>query len=637
MNNSSQLLLTLCLTIQGIFISIGNAQIIDYAVSNIPIELLVSANAVVRYDKMVYTVDAESAKTRLKTAVTLLNQNSNIEAFYIPYDSNSKVKKIKCKLYDASGQLIRKIEKTEIQDRSYVSDFSIYEDNRYKKIEFSHNEYPYTVEYEYEREDKEVLFYPPWGFLSGYKTATQYSFFQLKLAEGIDVRYKVYNCDYQVKEGKEGSFKTLTWEEENIPAMNTEPYAPGATSILPMIAVMPKNIDVKGLSGDLSTWEDYGNFMYRLNENRDQLSPEMIKEVKAMTANAENNEDKIEILYRYVQDNMRYVSVQLGVGGWQTFDAQYVEKNKYGDCKALSNFMKSLLKAVDIQAYVALVYGGSAPPRLEEEFPSSNAFNHVILNIPEEDCWLECTSSRGPVNHTGRFTGNRQALLLTEEGGKLVETPGYTAEDNLQHSRAEIQLTAEGSAIVKNTINCYGMRYGRYNAGQEDLTEKELHQWFVRINDDLPTFEIQDLNVRTTKEKPESGLDYRLEIKRYAAKAGKRLFVPVNCLNAFAKVPAKVEKRRLPVVSRQIFTDLDEYRIHIPEGYEIESIPEKAIHLKTDFGIYELNIEQKGNILQYHRKLQILPVQLPAEKYEDFRTFYKQITKLEKMKVVLVK
>jgi len=629
--------MTFLLAIQGIIIAVGNAQTIDFSISNIPAELLLSANAVVRYDEMVCTVDAKKAVKACKFAVTVLNENSRQETLRVYYDSNSKVKKLKARLYDASGQLIRKIEKSEIRDYSSVSDGSIYEDDRYKRIEFNYNEYPYTIAYEYEVETKEVLFYPSWWFLSNFKMAVQKSFFQLKLAEGIEIRYRAYNCDYEPKEEQEGDFKILTWEAENIPAIKGEPYAPSARSLLPMISVMPKNINTVGISGDLSTWKEYGAYMYRLNENRDQLSPQMEKEVQEMVAGASSDAEKIEILYRYIQDNMRYVSVQLGIGGWQTFDAQYVEKNKYGDCKALTNFMKSLLKAVDIEAYAALVYGGDHPPKLEADFPSLTAFNHVILNIPKEDCWLECTSNRGPVNHTGQFTGSRQALLLTEEGGELVRTPDYTAEDNLQHSRAEIQLTAEGSAIVQNSINCYGMYYDNYNFGQEDLAEQQLHQWFVAINKGIPTFEIEELNIRTTKEKPESGIDYRLKIRRYATKAGKRLFVPLNCLNAFDQVPPKTEKRLFPVVSEEAFTHLEEYSISIPKGYEVESIPEKVIKLKTKFGFYKLKIEQTGNKLQYYRKLQIFPVELPAEKYDDFRDFYKDIAKLEKMKMVLVK
>ncbi|NJK82774.1 MAG: transglutaminase domain-containing protein [Saprospiraceae bacterium] len=102
-----------------------------------------------------------------------------------------------------------------------------------------------------------------------------------------------------------------------------------------------------------------------------------------MTEEAKSNKEKIAILYRFLQDNMRYVSVQLGIGGWQTYDAQYVEQNKYGDCKALSNFMKAMLKTLDIPAYTAAVYGDSrgVPLEAEEDF-SFPLFNHVIYIFP---------------------------------------------------------------------------------------------------------------------------------------------------------------------------------------------------------------------------------------------------------------
>ncbi|NJL74106.1 MAG: transglutaminase domain-containing protein [Saprospiraceae bacterium] len=182
----------------------------------------------------------------------------------------------------------------------------------------------------------------------------------------------------------------------------------------------------------------------------------MYNTIKSLTAQASSEEEKVAILYRYMQQNMRYVSVKLGIGGWQTFDATYVEQNKYGDCKALSNFMKAMLKVIDIPAYTVLVYAGESrlPYEVEEDF-SFPRFNHVILHIPKLNYWLECTNPINPPNYLGSFTSDRNVLLVTEEGGKLIRTPRISNDLNRKISATEIHLETTGAATIKNSIQ-YG-------------------------------------------------------------------------------------------------------------------------------------------------------------------------------------
>src|SRR5690606_2173354 len=143
--------------------------------------------------------------------------------------------------------------------------------------------------------------------------------------------------------------------------VKSEPYCPAASELLPTIMVSPSLFEAESYTGSMSSWNDFGIFMNMLYQGRDELTPIMKANVGELTANAKTDREKIDALYRYMQKNMRYVSVQLGIGGWQPFDAKYVEANKYGDCKALSNFMKALLKEVGIPAYPVLIYNGEKP------------------------------------------------------------------------------------------------------------------------------------------------------------------------------------------------------------------------------------------------------------------------------------
>jgi len=95
-------------------------------------------------------------------------------------------------------------------------------------------------------------------------------------------------------------------------------------------------------------------------------------------------EKKAKAIYEYVQNNTRYISVQIGLGGWKPISAKEVDDKKYGDCKGLTNYTKALLNLVDIESNYCVVYSGSEIQDISEDFTSMQG-NHVILNIPQEN------------------------------------------------------------------------------------------------------------------------------------------------------------------------------------------------------------------------------------------------------------
>ncbi|MEM1320255.1 MAG: DUF3857 and transglutaminase domain-containing protein [Bacteroidota bacterium] len=608
----------------------------DFSIVSIPSQLLENANTIVRLERMEFDVKSVSKATmRYRYVVTLMNSNSQQSLHYVSYDKMTKVKKIKGRLLNAMGQEIRKIGKDEIHDISAVSSGSIYEDDRMKYMEFKHDTYPYTIDFEYEVEKNGLQGYPDWR-IQGYNMAVQQASYVLRLPAEMQAHYRAYNCDLMPQQTVEGKDQRLEWSVKDLAAVKAEAYAPLSTEILPSISVTPAAFEVAGYKGSMSSWKAFGDFIYRLNEGRDALSPKMAAQVKSMVVDASTDAERINILYRYLQDNMRYVSVQLGIGGWQTFDAEYVEKNKYGDCKALSYFMRGMLRTVGIESHTVLVRAGQHFGKVEEDFVEPR-FNHMILYIPSEDMWLECTSNSALPNYLGNFTSGRPVLLVTGEGGQLSRTPKISAEADHCERRALIELAIDGSATISTEEHYKGPCNDRYRMAWEDYDEEKRQKAFVKDHKALPAFDIKALELTVEKERPEAQLDYQLAVRRYAAKAGKRIFVPLNRLRPFDQVPSASGGRLHPVVVRKAFSEENHFKFKLPEGYEIESIPEKALKLDTEFGTYELQIEQQEEALSYTRSLVIKPVKLPAERYGELRDFYKKITKMDKMKVVLVK
>lgn len=607
---------------------------LQHAALLIPAELQKNANAVIRNQEVEFYVKSPGEATfREKRTVTLFNDKSNYDVLVVNYNTYNKLGKITGKIYDNSGKLIREIDKKEVKDVSAISDFSMYEDDRIRYVDVDHTEYPYTVEFEYEMTYKHLLDYPNWN-VANYHTAVQRSVFILDLPEFFQVSVKLLNLDALAKEETAKGRRRMIWTVENLPAIKYEPYSPPASELLPGMLVSPHLFKAENYSGSMASWKDFGDFMNLLMKDRDLLSPSMKEKVKALTLNAANDRDKVEILYRYLQGNMRYVSVQLGIGGWQPFDAQYVENRKYGDCKALSNFMKALLKEAGITAWPVLIFNGNAPYEITEDF-ATPAFNHMILHVPSENCWLECTSSDYPANYIGSSNSNRKVLLITETGGKLGHTPEMPTTANFEGNEVRIDLQTSGAASIEVSSVRQGAKHEWYRSAARHYSKEDLQKEFQAASS-LPSFTIESLAVRPQESTPEARINYKVLVPRYASKAGKRLFIPLNAVNPFTDIPPAIEERNHPVFVGEGYMEEDRIEMKLPEGYSLESIPNENVLHESVFGNYSLKVNQTESMVIIQRHLEIRPVRLPAEEYNALRNYFKEIAKTDGAKLVLV-
>ncbi len=613
-----------------------SAQKMDYSALTISEELKKDANDIVRLDYTKLTVSSRKEATlHYKYAVTLLNSKSRKNEKNIYYDKDKRINGLSVKVYDALGNFIEQFNSKDFTDQSAIGNSTIYSDSRVKSIEINHNSYPYTIELEYKKTYNGVLHYPN-CYVQGFNSSLENLIFIAEMPTDLEFRYKARNIDVEPDIKQTGKTTTYKWNIKNRPALKWEDFSPSPEQILPFIEVSPLAFQFDQYVGDASTWQTFGAFFQDLRKDRDVLSPEMAEIIKELTSGLNTDREKIEVLYRYLQENMRYVSVQLGIGGYQPFEARYVEKNKYGDCKALSNFMLSMLKEAGIPAQPGIIYRNEESRTIvDENFPALFG-NHMLLYIPSEEIWLECTSNHYPVNYLGASNDNRSVLLLTEEGGELTTSPVFKPSDNIQKSTTAIKIEADGSANVLNSIQTKGPKHEIYREIEYHLSSEDFEKYF-RKNSDLPAFDIEKLEVKTQKESPEAQLDYHLTIARYATKAGKRLFIPINKLNAFEDVPSPTENRIHPIEVIRGYQEIDEVTFNLPEGYEIESTPDEEIILETAYGKYMAKIEVEGSTLTYRRFLEIQAVNLQPEEFEPFRDFYKAIAKADDMKIVLVK
>lgn len=580
--------------------------------------------------------DTEEALYSVKRRVTVLDEQSEANLFYVYYDDDSKLLRMDADIYDLSGKPIRKVKKSEIRDVSAVGGSTMYSDWRVRYIELNYPTYPYVVEFSYSKKLKGISFatFPNWHFQNSYSSAVKESSFSLTIPNNLDFQYKMYNQSLEPTIKKNASSTTYHWTLNNLPAIKREPYSPPAHATLPILRLTPAEFTIDEYKGSMRTWKDYGQFLHTLWNGRDELPAALAENVQTIAAAHVSPTDKVAALYKFMQENKRYVSVQLGIGGWQPLDANYVETNDYGDCKALSNYMKAMLSEVGIKSYPVIVEAGGDLPYIAEDDFVDPDFNHAILYIPEEDIWLECTSRDNPAGYLGSFTHNRRVLLVTPEGGKLAYTPKLTATDNISTEVATLALNNDGGAHIEYSGQFTGIAHEKWRGRLNYLTEEELENR-VREHGALPNLSFHKLDIQAAIDTPESSVDFVADIPRYAAKAGKRLFVPLNKICPRKYSPSAVEERKQPLSIASAYTKRADITFKLPEGFRIESLP-KAIEIDTEFGHYSLSLTEVENGVQIKREMIMNDGQLSADAYTDFRQFCLDIVKADGAKMVLV-
>ena len=610
----------------------------NYSIYNIPAELLKDANAVVRMDYTSFELRSKrNATVTRKYVITILNNNADGYAqFREYYDDFIKIKSIKGVIYDKNGKVIRKIKKKEINDVSAVSGGTLISDSRMKYIEVLQNDYPFTIEFEFKKEYSGLLSYPRWIPVGGYKMAVEQSSYTARIPTELGMRYLVKNFTSEPVITSENDSKNYTWSIENFHAIDSEPLSPNFVNALPIVYLSPNEFEYDGYSGNMKTWKSFGKWLKGLEEGRDELKKETVQKVNKLVAGAESEEEKVKIIYEYLQSKTRYISIQLGIGGWQPFKAKEVDKNGYGDCKALSNYTHAMLKAIGIKSYNASIGAGRGHLSFDPEFPSMSFANHQILCVPLENdtIWLECTSQDSPFGFMGSFTDDRNALLYTEEGGKIVRTTRYPQEVNTQNRVVKVKIDTKGNARANIVTKYQGLQYEnvQYQFRRNEKEQKEA----LFENLDIPNMEIEDFKYAQVKNRiPEATEEINLEIKNYASVSGKRIFIPFNILNKRKRTPPKVKNRKTEVVISIAFIDTDEIIYEVPSYFEVEHLPE-SVAFDSDFGSYAATVTKEGNKITYIRTMKLNKNTYPAERYGDLLKFYKKIVRADKMKMVIL-
>ncbi|MCE7862253.1 MAG: DUF3857 domain-containing protein [Bacteroidetes bacterium CHB5] len=611
-----------------------------YPVLLIPATLKENANVVIRNEEITFKIISKSrAIYSVKSAYTILNdKGKRFASEVVPYDKLSKINRFNATAYDAMGKQIKKLKSSDLYDQAAFDGFSLYSDNRIKVADVTQNVYPYTVEFEYEIEYKSLFFIPSYTPLYSEKVSLEKSSYTLIFPKELEPRYKTQNVSQEVSRQKTSDGQeSLTWNFENISPLQFELNGPLREDLVARISVAPSSFSYEGYEGTMDSWDSFGQWINSLNKGRDVLPAETVQKIKQLTAPLNSTEEKVKAVYNYMQNKTRYVSIQLGIGGHQPFEASVVDNTGYGDCKALSNYTVAMLAAAGIKANYVLINAGDNQSEMKIDFPSSQ-FNHVIAAVPNgaDTLWLECTSQTNPFGWMGSFTGNRYALMITEQGGKVVRTPAYHAEVNTQMRKASVTLDLNGNAKASVKTVYAGLQYENNSLDAVINKQADDHRKWIQNNTQIPSFDVGKFSFKNNKNKiPSAEVEVEYTLNRLATVNGKRIFLTPNLMNRNGYVPEKLEKRNTHIVLRTPYLDIDTIEYTIPEIIYPEFVPE-PVKIKSRFGEYEASYQLDQGKVIYIRRIKMNKGEFPAESYTEFQEFYKNVSKADQAKIVFV-
>jgi hypothetical protein len=299
--------------------------------------------------------------------------------------------------------------------------------------------------------------------------------------------------------------------------------------------------------------------------------------------------------------------------------------------------MCALLKEAGIPASLVLVQAGEENTTLVEDFPS-NQFNHMIACVPDakDTVWLECTSSDLPAGYLSGFTANRPVLILSEKGGKLVRTPDYNIDQNLQLRHIAATVNDNGDMLINANTHYTGLQQDDLQQKLHTLSREKLME-SLRRGFLLPSYDVNKYECRElVNQIPAIDEQIELAAHNYAAVSGKRMFIVPNVLNKSSARPESEGPRLSNICLRTAFRDVDTVMITVPAGYTPESIPQ-PVNLESPFGSYSCRMMMSGAVITYIRTINSKSGTYPAAAYPELEKFYNAIFKADRSRIVLVK
>ncbi len=505
-----------------------------------------------------------------------------------------------------------------------------------------------VIAYEYEQSTRPYVQEFNWDYQN--ELPRVHSAFELNLP--ADWRYSVAMRDGAAIHASQPGPNRYRWQIDNVPAIDMEsvPMAPSPYAVGGRMVVRYSHGPQP--SGD-ARWTAVGDWYTTLAGPRAQSTPEMAAKAQALTAGQTDFTQQVASIASYLQRNIRYVGIEIGIGGLQPHPASDVFRYHYGDCKDKATLLRAMLEPLGI--HVAWVLVDTERGIVDPQLPSARG-NHMITAIQLPKGYSNpalqsvVTTASGtrylifdPTDEWTPFGQIRPDLqggygILGEgSSSQLILPPRLApADDTVEHT-IHARLTPDGALQATVVEQRFGSAANASRAAFAEGSEQKQHDLLEkRLRHDLSSFAIESVSAaHPTDLMHPFEIDYSFRAPGYARTAGNMLLVRPRVLGTDS-LPLPREPRTFPVELGAIQTRRDHIDLALPQGYVVDELPD-PVTLDTDFASYHSSVTAEGTTLRYTREYTVKKLELEAARYDELRTFHERIAYDEATTAVLKK
>jgi transglutaminase-like putative cysteine protease len=592
--------------------------------------------------------DNGDIETRHRLAYKLLRPEARDKYGYavVQFNNETKVSFFKAWTITADGKEMELREK-DAAEYSLTS-FEVFSDARAKVIKCPAADPGSIVGYEYVQKNRPFAFESDWQFQD--EIPTRRARFSLQLPPGWE--FSDYWANSPKLQPQSSANNFYVWEVENVPAVEIEPAMPPFLSVASRMDIkyFPRDPALRAKS--TGSWNDIGIWYANITAASRVPSPAVEQKVAELTAGISDPLKKMQVLASYVQQQIRYVAIEVGIGGLQPHAAADVFKHQYGDCKDKVTLMSTMLKLAGIDSYYVMI--DTRRGIVNPDFPSTRG-NHVIMAIrlPQEVpatnlyatvddpklgrlLFFDPTDEFVPLGYLPSELQQNYGLVVTPESGTLFLLPVLPPATNRLLRTATLTLGPTGN--LSGDVN--ELRWGApaddsraQFAGSSPSDREKVVEKFLGAflnNFTLTSASIDNLD----KHDANLTLHYQFVVEGYAKTAGNLLILRPRVVGDKGSSILAGKARKYPIEFEGTTLQSDLFDITLPAGYVVDELPQ-PVDAKCDYASYKSNVEVKDNVLHYKRTYEIKGVMVPTEKLPEVRDFFHQVAAAEKSSAVL--
>jgi len=633
----------------------GDAPAWMHAVVNAPVPVHdEKTEAVLLYaEEIVNVQSADKIRTTVRYAYKILRPGGRgYGDVAVEFDPRTKITSMKGWCIPAQGKDYEVKEKDAVETSLLsISDSELMNDVKDKILRIPAADPGNVVGFEYETESQPFVLQDSWSFQL--TIPVRESHYTLQLPQGWEYKATFLNAP-ELKPVQAGN--QWQWSVNDVKAIRLEDEMPPWSGIAGRMVVSfyPTGGAVPGKT--FSDWRQMGAWYADLARGRADPSPEIKDRVTALTAGVTNPADKMRAIAAFVQKEIRYVAIELGIGGWQPHAASEVFAHRYGDCKDKATLLASMLREIVVDSYYVVI--NSRRGAVTAQTPAYiYAFNHVILAIrlPEgvndpslvatwQDpklgrlLFFDPTNEFTPFGQIGGYLQDNYGLLVTPEGGELVPLPMQAPAMNSLQRTAKLTLDATGTLkgdIKEVRIGDHAMRerYALRNATKESDMVKPIERL---LSDSLSSYHLTKAQVINLHHNDQPfGFDYSVEAPNYAKNAGNLFLVRPRVIGVkTSAIMESKEPRKYPIEFPALTRDTDTFEITLPAGFAVDELP-PPVDADYGFASYHSKTETSGSVLRYTRTYETKELSVPVSQADEVKKFYRIIASDERNMAVL--